>query len=140
MYLLDTNVCIHILNRADTQIEQQFRRRSPADIALCSVVKAELLYGAHRSRRMDANLQRLKLFFSPLQSLPFDDRCAEHYAMIRLDLAAQGKLIGPNDLMIAAIARAHEATLVTRNTSEFERVAGLHLEDWQTDQGTGVNR
>jgi tRNA(fMet)-specific endonuclease VapC len=80
---------------------------------------------------VDANLQRLRLFFSPLASLPFDDRCVETYAMIRTDLAAQGKLIGPNDLMIAAIARTHQATLVTRNVSEFGRVAGLQLEDWQ---------
>jgi tRNA(fMet)-specific endonuclease VapC len=137
MYLLDTNICIHLLNRADAQIEQQFRARSPADIALCSVVKAELLFGAHRSTRVDANLQRLKLFFSPLKSLSFDDRCAEHYALIRMDLAAQGKLIGPNDLMIAAIARSHEATLVTRNTGEFGRVAGLRLEDWQAGSESG---
>lgn len=131
MYLLDTDVCIHLLNQADSGIEKQFRVRSPAEIALCSIVKAELQYGAHKSTRVDANLQRLTLFFSPLASLPFDDRCAETYAMIRLDLSAQGKLIGPNDLMIAAIARTHDATLVTRNVSEFGRVAGLRLEDWQ---------
>ncbi|CAN5331857.1 type II toxin-antitoxin system VapC family toxin [soil metagenome] len=131
MYLLDTNVCIHLLNQSDPHIQQQFRSRSPGEIALCSVVRAELLYGAYRSTRVDANLQRLRLFYSPLQSLPFDDHCAEHYALIRTDLAAQGKLIGPNDLMIAAIARAVEATLVTRNTGEFGRVAGLRLEDWQ---------
>lgn len=131
MYLLDTNICIHLLNRADARIEQHFRARSPAEIVLCSVVKAELLYGAHRSTRVDANLQRLRLFFSPLASLPFDDRCVETYAMIRTDLAVQGKLIGPNDLMIAAIARTHQATLVTRNVGEFGRVAGLQLEDWQ---------
>lgn len=135
MYLLDTDVCIHLLNRADTQIVQHFRARSPAEIALCSVVKAELLYGAHHSTRVDANLQRLRLFFSPLESLPFDDRCAETYAMIRTDLAAQGKPIGPNDLMIAAIARTHQATLVTRNVGEFGRVAGLQLEDWQAESG-----
>jgi tRNA(fMet)-specific endonuclease VapC len=131
MYLLDTDVCIHLLNRADAGIMQQFRARTPAEIALCSIVKAELLYGAYKSTRVDANLQRLRLFFSPLVSLPFDDRCAETYAMIRMDLSAQGKLIGPNDLMIAAIARTHEATLVTRNAGEFGRVAGLNLEDWQ---------
>lgn len=131
MYLLDTDVCIHLLNRADAGIMQQFRAHTPAEIALCSIVKAELLYGAYRSTRVDANLQRLRLFFSPLASLPFDDRCAETCAMIRMDLSAQGKLIGPNDLMIAAIARTHEATLVTRNLGEFGRVAGLNLEDWQ---------
>ncbi|HWM27909.1 MAG TPA: type II toxin-antitoxin system VapC family toxin [Woeseiaceae bacterium] len=134
MYLLDTNICIHLLNLAEPHIERHFRARSPADIAVCSVVKAELLFGAHRSSRVDANLQRLKLFFSPLQSLPFDDHCAEHYALIRMDLTAQGKLIGPNDLMIAAIARANEATLVTRNLGEFGRVAGLRLEDWELNE------
>lgn len=77
-------------------------------------------------------MQRLKFFFSPLQSLPFDDDCAEHYAMIRSDLAAQGNPIGPNDLLIAAIARAHNAILVTHNTGEFDRVAGLQLDDWQS--------
>jgi tRNA(fMet)-specific endonuclease VapC len=130
MHLLDTNICIHLLNHADPQMEAQFRRRSPREIALCSVVKAELLYGAHRSTRTDANLQRLSKFFAPLQSLAFDDRCADHYARIRADLAAQGKPIGPNDLMIAAIARTHDAVLVTRNAAEFSRVAGLRLEQW----------
>lgn len=130
MYLLDTDICIHLLNEADPQLETQFRRRSPREIALCSVVKGELLYGAHRSTRTDANLQRLGKFFAPLQSLAFDDRCTSHYALIRADLAAQGKPIGPNDLMIAAIARTHDAVLVTRNTVEFSRVAGLRLEHW----------
>jgi tRNA(fMet)-specific endonuclease VapC len=133
MVLLDTNVCIHLLNRAAPGIRRQFQSRSPSEIALCSVVKAELLYGAHRSTRVDANLQQLQLFFSPLQSLPFDDGCAEHYALIRADLAAQGKPIGPNDLLIAAIARAHDVTLITHNTAEFSRVAGLRIEDWQVD-------
>lgn len=104
-------------------------------IALCSVVKWELLYGAYRSGRMDANLQRLRLFFAPLKSLPFDDACAEHAALIRADLAAQGRPIGPNGLLIAATARAHDATLITHNVGEFGRVAGLRLEDWEAQQG-----
>lgn len=132
MFLLDTNICIHLLNRADPLVQRQFEARSPTEITLCSIVKAELLFGAQRSARVDANLQRLKLFFSPLRSLPFDDRCAEHYAMVRADLAAQGRPIGPNDLMIAATARAHDAVLVTNNTGEFSRVAGLRMEDWTT--------
>lgn len=130
MYLLDADICIHLLNEADPQIEARFRECSPREIALCSIVKSELLYGAHRSTRTDANLQRLNRFFAPLQSLPFDDHCAAHYALIRADLAAQGKPIGPNDLMIAAIARTHDAVLVTRNAAEFGRVAGLRLEHW----------
>ena len=96
-----------------------------------SVVKAELLSGARRSQRLEANLQLLKAFFAPLQSLPFDDDCAEHYGKIHADLLAQGKPIGPNDTLIAAIARAHDATLITHNTGEFSRVAGLRMKDWE---------
>ena len=97
------------------------------------MVKAELLLGAQRSGRIEANLQRLKLFFEPLQSLPFDDDCAQHYALIRADLQARGQLIGGNDLLISAIARSHNITLVTHNTGEFSRVAGLRLEDWEIE-------
>lgn len=132
MFLLDTNVCIHLLNNAAPNVEQRFREHTPDQIALCSIVKAELLYGAQHSSRVDANLQRLKLFFSPLLSLHFDDDCAHHYGLIRADLAAQSAPIGPNDLLIAAIARANDAILVTHNDKEFSRVAGLHIEDWQS--------
>jgi tRNA(fMet)-specific endonuclease VapC len=131
IYLLDTNVCIHLLNERHPAILQHFRQHSPADIALCSVVKAELLSGARRSQRVEANLQLLKAFFAPLQSLPFDDDCAEHYGKIHADLLTQGKPIGPNDALIAAVARAHNATLITHNIGEFSRVVGLQIEDWE---------
>jgi tRNA(fMet)-specific endonuclease VapC len=131
IYLLDTNVCIHLLNERHPAILQHFRQHSPADIALCSVVKAELLCGARRSQRVEANLQLLKAFFAPLQSLPFDDDCAEHYGKIHADLLTQGKPIGPNDTLIAAVARAHNATLITHNIGEFSRVVGLQIEDWE---------
>ncbi len=97
------------------------------------MVKAELLYGARRSARVAQNLDLLTKFFAPLLSLPFDDQCAEYYGLIRADLSRAGELIGPNDLMIAATARAHDAVLVTHNTAEFARVVGLRLEDWETD-------
>jgi tRNA(fMet)-specific endonuclease VapC len=131
IYLLDTNVCIHLLNERHPAILQHFRQHNPADIALCSVVKAELLSGARRSQRVEANLQLLKAFFAPLQSLPFDDDCAEHYGKIHADLLTQGKPIGPNDALIAAVARAHNATLITHNIGEFSRVVGLQIEDWE---------
>ncbi len=131
IYLLDTNVCIHLLNEKHSVILHHFRQHNPADIALCSVVKAELLYGARRSQRVEANLQRLKAFFEPLQSLPFNDDCAEHYGQIHADLLLQGNPIGPNDTLIAAIARTHGLTLITHNTGEFSRVAGLRMEDWE---------
>ncbi len=131
MYHLDSNVCIHLLNERHPAIEQKIRSRSPSEIAVCSIVKAELLFGARNSQRIEANLQRLHLFFAPLVSLPFDDRCADEYGLIRADLATQGRLIGPNDMLIAAVARACNAVLVTHNTSEFCRIPGLMLDDWE---------
>jgi len=131
MYLLDTNVCINLLNNHQPEIERKFRSHSPSEIALCSIVKAELFFGARNSKRIDANLQRLHFFFAPLQSLSFNDLCADEYGLIRTDLQAQGKPIGPNDLLIAAIARTHQATLVTHNTKEFSRISGLRLDDWE---------
>ncbi len=94
-------------------------------------MKAELLYGVRHSQHVEANLQKVTLFFSPLESLPFDDSCAEIYARIRHDLSMQGCLIGPNDLLIASIALVHDAVLVTHNQKEFCRVAGLRLIDWE---------
>ncbi len=132
-YLLDSNTCIRLLNQDNAGVTERFRACLPADIALCSVVKAELLYGARRSARVEINLRRLEIFAAPLQSVAFDERCAHDYGLIRADLAAQGKPIGANDLMIAAIARAHDLILVTHNTGEFSRVVGLRVEDWETE-------
>jgi len=132
-YLLDTNTCIQLLNGSSVSVAQKFRAHPPADITLCSIVKAELLYGARHSARVETNLTLLVHFFAPLSSLPFDDRCAEEYGHIRAQLIAEGAPIGPNDLMIAAIARTHDATLITHNTREFSRVTGLRLSDWEEE-------
>lgn len=130
MFLLDTNVCIRLLNQSQSNIVQKFQYYQPNELALCSIVKAELLYGARHSQDVESNLQLLNQFFVPLASLAFDDRCAEEAGLIRADLTAQGKPVGPNDLLIAAIARANDAVLVTHNTAEFSRITGLRLQDW----------
>jgi tRNA(fMet)-specific endonuclease VapC len=69
----------------------------------------------------------------PLETVAFDDRSAEHYGLIRADLEREGRPIGPNDLLIAATARARDLTLVTRNTDEFRRVVALRLENWEDE-------
>ncbi|MCA9980596.1 MAG: type II toxin-antitoxin system VapC family toxin [Anaerolineales bacterium] len=83
-----------------------------------------------KERAPKTNLTKLTRFFEGLASLPFDDHAAERYGQIRTDLAKQGQLIGPNDLLIAAIALAHQVTLVSNNRREFSRVADLQLVDW----------
>ena len=66
--------------------------------------------------------------------MPFDDSAAQQYGWIRAELQQAGQMIGPNDLMIASIARSHDLTLVTHNLSEFQRVLGLRLEDWEGNE------
>lgn len=132
-HLLDTNAAIGILNGTAPEVVARLRRLEPGRVCLASIVKAELLHGARRSRRVEENLATLGEFFTPYASLPFDDRCAEHYAAIRADLEHGGTIIGANDLILASTARAHDLVLVTHNVREFSRVVGLRLEDWEAD-------
>lgn len=123
MYLLDTNACIRILNGTSPSLAAHLRTVPRSLVRLSSVVKAELLYGARKSTRIAENLRLLERFFHTIASLPFDDRCAEEYGLLRAELDRAGTPIGPNDLMIAATARVRLAILVTHNIREFSRVA-----------------
>ena len=131
MYLLDTNACIRVLNNSSSRLVERLQQHRPSELRLCSVVKAELLFGARKSTDPARNLRVLRRFFEPLASLPLDDAGAESYGAIRLALERSGLPIGANDLLIAATAVAHDAVLVTHNVREFCRVPGLSLEDWE---------
>ena len=131
MYLVDTKACIKVLNGSSAPLVASLRSHAPSEIRVSSVTRAELLYGARRSARVAENLRLLASFFAPIVALPFDDACAEEYGALRATLAAAGRPIGPNDLLIAATALAHDLTLVTHNVREFSRVAGLKIEDWE---------
>jgi tRNA(fMet)-specific endonuclease VapC len=130
-YLLDTDICIDYLRGSNPVVRDRLLACSPNDVSLCSVVKAELLFGAHNSQQVAANLRRLRAFFEPFQSVFFDDEAAEIYGSLRSHLRREGTEIGSNDLMIAAIAVALDLTLVTHNRSEFERVPELRLAEWK---------
>ena len=131
MYLLDTNACIRILNGTSPALAERLQTVPRSQVRLSSVVKAELLYGARKSTRKAENLRLLGRLFDTIASLPFDDRCAEEYGLLREELERAGTMIGPNDLLIAATARAHRMVLVTHNAREFSRVAELQIEDWE---------
>jgi tRNA(fMet)-specific endonuclease VapC len=131
-HLLDSNACIdHLRLGVSSRVTAKLLAAPPGSVYLCSVVVGELLFGARRSQQVAATLAQVRFFCSPYVSLPFDDRAAEEYSVIRAHLAGLGQILGPNDLLIAAIALANGMTLVTHNTSEFSRVPGLQLEDWQ---------
>jgi tRNA(fMet)-specific endonuclease VapC len=100
-------------------------------MVLCSVVKAELFYGAMKSANPLRNIQKQRKFTEQFVSLPFDDAAAEIYGRIRSELEKSGTPIGPNDLMIAAVVLNRDITLVTHNTQEFSRVKELKITDWE---------
>ena len=131
IFLLDTNVCVVYLNQPQSLVTAQLHRYQPQDIAVCSVVKAELFFGAMKSQRPEQTLQKQKNFLAAFHSLPFDDHAALIFGQIRAKLQRQGQPIGPYDLQIAAIALANDLTLVTHNTDEFSRIDGLRLSDWE---------
>ena len=131
MYLLDTNVIVRYLNKKSPFIINRLRTIPVKDIFVCSVVKAELYYGANKSSNPQKILSKQDLFLDKFVSLHFDDKSAKLYGIIRANLEKKGTPIGPNDLLIASIAMANNLILVTHNTKEFLRIDGLLFEDWQ---------
>jgi tRNA(fMet)-specific endonuclease VapC len=130
-YLLDTNVCAMYLNGRSASVRDRILSTPSDEMAVCSVVKAELFYGAMRSNNPDRTLERQQNFLGRFVSLPFGDEAALIGGRVRAHLASSGTPIGSYDLLIATIALANNLTLVTHNTREFERVDGLQLEDWE---------
>ena len=128
--LLDTSICVPLINRSEPDLADRLLSHKPGSVLLCSVVKAELHFGARNSARVAENIDRVHRFCRAFESLPFDDSGAERYGSIRAQLRREGRPIGGNDMLIAATALANDVTLVTRNLSEFRRVPELRVESW----------
>jgi len=132
-YLLDSATCLQLLNGGNAGVRQRFFSHQPADLVVCSIVRAELMFAADpRAGGGPGQLQRLQLFLEPLRSLPFDDACAAHYSQLRAALLAQGTPIGAHAMQLAAIALTHRLTLVSPNARDFSRIKGLKLDTWET--------
>ena len=132
-FLLDTNTCIIYLRGKNLSLKQKLESIKIQDIAVCSIVKSELFYGALKSAKPERNLAAQQEFLAQFISLPFDDSSTMIFGNIRTRLEALGTPIGPYDLQIASIAINHNLTLVTHNTREFKRVNDLQLEDWEIE-------
>ncbi len=128
-YLLDTNICIYIINRRPPEVFRHFDGVAAGQIGISSITHAELDFGVAKSgsRR---NRVALDKFLLPLEIMPFDADAARQYGKLRAQLELAGTPIGALDTLIAAHALALGITLITNNTREFERVPKLRLEDW----------
>ncbi len=131
--LLDTNVCIALINGALPIVRARFDKALDrgARIHVSSIVAFELWYGVANSSRPEWNAKRVeKLFAGPVSVLPFGEEDARVAGRVRAALEMSGKLIGPYDILIAGQALRRELTLITANVKEFRRVKALHWEDW----------
>lgn len=130
MYIVDSNTCIYFMNGKYISVRDKFLAISPKDIKIPSIVKGELLLGAFKSQTREQTTKKVEKFLKPFDVIDFTDKMSYDYAEIRKDLEQTGKIIGANDLLIAATALNERAILVTHNLDEFSRVKGLKVEDW----------
>jgi tRNA(fMet)-specific endonuclease VapC len=128
--MLDTNICIHAIKRNAPEVLRRLEKTSPQDVAISSIVAAELWTGVMKSRERQRNERALREFLAFVEVLDWPTEAASVYAEIRAGLEAKGRSIGAMDLLIAAHAVHLRATLVTRNRNEFTRVAGLRVLTW----------
>jgi tRNA(fMet)-specific endonuclease VapC len=129
MILLDTNICIYIINAKPAAVLERFKHYRLGEIGLCSVVAAELAFGVAKSGSA-RNRQALEMFLAPLTILPFDERASWAYGDLRAELERRGTPIGSLDTMIAAHALSLQAKLITNNIREFAQVPGLQVDNW----------
>lgn len=129
-YSLDTNVCIHCIQTPSEKVARHLRTIAANDVVVCSVVRAELAYGASKSVRPQVAAAH-EAFLTPYPCADFDAAAAQVFGRLHADLERRGKPIGPYDLQVAAIAIANGLTLITHNVREFSRVDGLKWADWE---------
>ena len=129
-FLLDTDICIYILNESSPKLRAHLEAMEPKNIVVSALTEAELLYGALHSGNPKKNQERVKRFLPPFLTLPFDSDAAVQFAQIKELLVKKGRLIGAIDMLIAAIAKSHDLTIVTNNLRHFEEVPDLKVENW----------
>ncbi|WP_372627103.1 type II toxin-antitoxin system VapC family toxin [Arsukibacterium sp.] len=128
-YALDTNTLIYFF-KGMGNVGQKLMMHAPGDILVPAVVLYELETGIAKSQAPAKRRDQLNELLKVIQIIPFEANAARIAADIRADLEQQGRMIGPLDNLIGASAIAVGAILVTRNTNEFSRIAGLVVENW----------
>ncbi len=132
MFMLDTDMCIYLINERDQALRQKFEENA-SSVCISSITYAELCFGVAHSARVEENERELRAFCLDLDILPFDAEAGVATGRYGRPLVRRGQPIGANDLLIAAHASGVGATLVTNNEREFARVPGLRVENWLAD-------
>ena len=129
-YILDTNICIYIIKQKPYWVKKKFEALNIGDVGVSSITISELFYGVYKSKRIEQNRETLIQFLMPLEICEFGYKASIVYGQIRAQLEKTGNTIGPLDMLIAAHTKSIGVVLVTNNIKEFEKVDGLHTENW----------
>ena len=130
MYMLDTDICIYIIKHKPISVQKRLSMLRPEQLVMSVITFAELMNGAKKSQRVEANIAKLNELAELIAIRPFDKKAAISYGDVRSTLEKKGEIIGGNDLLIAAHALSLGLILVTNNEKEFKRVDGLKIEKW----------
>ena len=131
--MLDTDICIYIIKRKPLNVLERLESIRPDQLSMSAITFAELMNGAKKSQRVEANVSRLNALGELLEICSFDQQAAVAYGDVRSSLEKRGEVIGPHDLLIAAHALSLGRILITNNEREFKRVEGLKVANWAVD-------
>jgi tRNA(fMet)-specific endonuclease VapC len=129
-FMLDTDVSSYVMNRSSLGAIRRLQSQAVGDVRISAITRSELEYGVEVSPRKAKDRRALDIFLEHIEVQDYPSAAAMDYAQIRGFLKARGRIIGANDLLIAAHARYQGLTLVTDNSREFARVPGLAIENW----------
>ncbi|HMV45760.1 MAG TPA: type II toxin-antitoxin system VapC family toxin [Leptospiraceae bacterium] len=129
-YLLDTNICIYIINKRPDSVYKKFKKINLDNIFISVITDFELRYGVEKSQRSEKNFQILEEFLGYLNVLPLETSDSMIAGALKNRLEKKGELIGPYDLLIASQAISRDLVLVTNNEKEFKRIKEIKIENW----------
>ncbi|MDP2799208.1 MAG: type II toxin-antitoxin system VapC family toxin [Deltaproteobacteria bacterium] len=128
-YVFDTDIAIYWL-KGNEQIRNRVLQVGPDNLRITIITLAELHFGAYNSQKREQNLSHIRDFLRKVTVLSFDEKAADRFGQVKATLRKSGEIIEDFDILIASIAIVQNAVLVTNNTNHFERIPGLHLENW----------
>jgi len=128
-YMLDTNICIHVMKNYPLDLREKFNSLAE-QLCISSITLGELHYGAEKSAHRIDNLTAIEHFVARLDVLPFEAKAAAHYGQVRAELERAGTPCGPHDMQIGGHARSEGLMVVTNNMREFSRMPGIRAESW----------
>jgi len=130
MYMLDTDICIYIINKRTETVLRRLHDKKGNGLFISTITLSELEFGIENSGYKEKNRMALLGFLAIMGIKRFDENAARECGIVKKDLKDRGCLIGPMDILIGAHAKSQNMTLVTNNADEFSRIKGLAVENW----------